>query len=136
MADITGLGSIADLGTTILNKIFPDKTEAEKAQFAMAMAQLQGELQNQAAQIEVNKVEAASTRLWVSGWRPLLGWTCGGALIWQSIVQPIAAFILTVVGHPVVLPVLNDATLNTVLFTLLGVGTMRTVDKIKGVAAR
>ena len=65
MADITGLGSIAELAGTVISKIWPDKTEAEKQQLAAAVMVIQG-------QLDINKVEAASPSLFVSGWRPAL----------------------------------------------------------------
>ena len=64
--DITGLGSVADLASTVISKIWPDKTEAEKAQLAAAVQLVQG-------QIDINKVEASSSSVFVAGWRPFIG---------------------------------------------------------------
>ena len=63
MTDFTGLGAVSDLANSVINKIWPDKTEAEKQQLAAAVMVIQG-------QLDINKVEAASPSLFVSGWRP------------------------------------------------------------------
>jgi len=93
--DITGLGSLFDFGAKLIDKIFPDKTQAERAKAALALAQQQGQLQeeqaawdNARAQLDVNKQEAASSSLFVAGWRPFIGWVCGGALPGASCCSP------------------------------------------------
>ncbi len=126
--DITGLGSVADLATTVIGKIWPDKTEAEKAQLAAAVQLVQG-------QIDINKVEAASSSVWVAGWRPFIGWVCGAAFAYKFVLAPAIAFGLTAAGHAVVLPVLDFTEMSTVLLGMLGIGGLRTLEKIKGVAS-
>lgn len=139
MADITGIGSVADLLKDGLDKIFPDKTQAEAAKAQLALAEQQGQLQElqslldaDKAQTAVNAVEAASANLFVSGWRPFVGWVCGVALAWQFVVEPVVTFTLTVSGHPVTLPVMNFNELQTVLYGMLGLGAMRSYDKKHG----
>jgi Holin of 3TMs, for gene-transfer release len=85
------------------------------------------------AQIEVNTEEAKSSNLFVSGWRPAIGWVCGLALTWQYVLQPIVSYILTVSGKPVNLPVFDFSTMSTILMALLGMGGMRTWEKTQGV---
>lgn len=125
--DITGIGSVADLATTVIGKIWPDKTEAEKAQLAAAVQLVQG-------QIDINKVEAASSSVWVAGWRPFIGWVCGAAFAYKFVLAPAIAFGLAAAGHAVVLPVLDFTEMSTVLLGMLGIGGLRTLEKIKGVA--
>jgi|TARA_R110000824_G_scaffold2831_3_gene12936 hypothetical protein len=83
------------------------------------------------AQIEVNKIEAGSTNLFVSGWRPFVGWTCGFALCYHFVLQPFLMFVLFSIGKPMELPVFDMSTLTTVLFGMLGLGGMRSFEKIK-----
>ena len=83
------------------------------------------------AQIEVNKVEAGSSSLFVSGWRPFIGWTCGVALCYHFILQPFLMFVLLSAGKPMELPVFQMDTLTTILMGLLGLGGLRTYEKVK-----
>ena len=83
------------------------------------------------AQIEVNKVEAGSTNLFVSGWRPFVGWTCGFALCYHFVLQPLLMFVLSAIGKPMELPVFDMTTLTTVLLGILGLGSMRSIEKVK-----
>jgi|TARA_R110001592_G_scaffold119656_1_gene322995 hypothetical protein len=86
------------------------------------------------AQIEVNKVEAASRSLFVSGWRPCVGWVCAAALAYTYVLQPMFIFILAQTGHLVEMPALDIAGLMPILMGLLGLGGLRSYEKVKGVA--
>ena len=129
MADITGLGSVADLATTVINKIWPDKSEQEKAQMAAAMAIVQG-------QLDANKAEAANPSMFVSGWRPFIGWVCGMGCAWNWIGLPVANFVTAYFGHPVTLSPADLTEMMPLLIGMLGLGGYRTLEKINGVAAR
>jgi len=83
------------------------------------------------AQIEVNKVEANSNSLFVSGWRPFVGWTCGVALCYHFVLQPFLTFVLYSFGHPIILPTFDMGTLTTILMGMLGLGGMRSFEKVK-----
>tara|TARA_R100000329_G_scaffold37600_1_gene35438 strand:+ start:171 stop:542 length:372 start_codon:yes stop_codon:yes gene_type:complete len=83
------------------------------------------------AQIEVNKVEAGSTNLFVSGWRPFVGWTCGVALCYHFVLQPFLTFVLYSFGYQVELPTFDMTTLTTVLMGMLGLGGLRSYEKVK-----
>lgn len=100
--------SVFDLIKTGIDKIWPDKTEADKAKAALAQAELQGALkemevqwENANAQIKVNEQEAASTNIFVAGWRPFVGWVCGSAFAWTFVLQPIVVTVFAAVGHPI-----------------------------------
>jgi hypothetical protein len=129
MMDITGLGSISDLVNTAINKIWPDKSEAEKQQLAAAVMVVQG-------QIDTNKVEAANPSVFVSGWRPFIGWVCGSACAWNWIGLPIAKVGLALAGYPIDLAPANLTEMLPVLMGMLGLGGLRTIEKINGVAAK
>jgi hypothetical protein len=129
MTDIIGLGAISGLVNTAINKIWPDKSEAEKQQLAAAVMIVQG-------QIDTNKVEAANPNVFVSGWRPFIGWVCGAACAWNWIGLPIASVILKVYQIDIPLSPANLSEMLPVLMGMLGLGTLRTVEKINGVAAK
>lgn len=138
---LTGLGEAFDFASGIINKIFPDKTQADAAKAALAQAQLNGQLQEELAiwdnakqQAVVNAAEAANTNVFVSGWRPAVGWTCSAAFGWSFVGQPIGQFIMAAVGHPVTLPALDISEMMPVLLGLLGLGAMRTYEKVQGAA--
>jgi hypothetical protein len=85
------------------------------------------------AQIEVNKIEAQSPSFFKSSWRPFIGWVCGIAFAYHFVLQPFLIFGLTVYGIQIPsLPVFDMSTLMTVLGGLLGLGTLRTYEKSKG----
>ena len=83
------------------------------------------------AQIEVNKIEAGQTNIFVSGWRPFVGWTCGIALCYHFVLQPFLMFVFFAIGKPMELPVFDMTTLTTVLMGMLGLGGLRTYEKVK-----
>jgi hypothetical protein len=92
------------------------------------------------AQIEVNKQEAKSGLLFVSGWRPFVGWTCGSALAWTFVVSPIvnsiAFYVAEFTGNTIDmsgLPTFDLAIMMPVLLGMLGLGSLRTYEKVQGV---
>lgn len=116
-----------DLVTTTINKIWPDKSEQEKAQLAAAIQIVQG-------QIDVNKEEAKSSSIFVAGWRPFIGWVCGMALAYTYIVYPMMIWGFSMWKPGIVPPKLgNDGMLYELMFGMLGMGGLRTFEKIKGV---
>ena len=86
------------------------------------------------AQLDVNKTEAASRSVFVSGWRPFIGWTCGVALAYTYVLQPILVFGLAQSGYLIELPHMNLGELMPVLMGILGLGGLRSWEKVKGVA--
>lgn len=130
MADITGLGSVAELGRSVIERIWPDKTEQERAELQAALLVVQG-------QLAVNQAEAANPSVFVSGWRPFVGWVCGAACAWNWIGLPMTKAALMVAGGPALDLAPADLTeMLPVLIGMLGLGGLRTAEKIKGVAAR
>jgi hypothetical protein len=129
MADITGISAVADLAGTVINRIWPDKSEQEKQQIAAAVMVVQG-------QIDTNKEEAKSPSVFVSGWRPFIGWVCGAACAWNWIGLKIALFIAAYFGHVLNLAPADISEMMPVLLGMLGLGGLRTAEKINGVAAK
>ena len=120
-------------GLKIINKWIPDKDAHAKAVAEYNAAMLAADTQLAIAQTEVNKVEASNSNLFVSGWRPAIGWVCGIALLYHFILQPMITFLCALFGHAVQLPIFNMDALNTILMGMLGLGSMRSFEKIKGV---
>jgi len=125
----------------IIDKLVPDpaqkaamQLEVMKMNQAGEFKELDAQLQRDLAQIGVNQAEAASPDLFKSGWRPSVGWICSAGLGIQFIIAPLASWGAAVAGHPVTFPALDTATLLTLLGGLLGLGTLRTTEKVKGVA--
>jgi hypothetical protein len=118
-----------DLANSIVGKIWPDKSAQEQQQLAAALALIQG-------QMEINKTEAANPSVFVSGWRPFIGWVCGAGCAWNWIGLPVAKFALALAGHPISMSPADLSEMMPLLFGLLGLGTLRTFEKTKGVAAK
>ena len=87
-----------------------------------------------AGQMAINQVEAASSSVFVSGWRPFVGWVCGFGLVYSFIGQPLLAW-GSVNWNFTIPPTLDIGTLLTILGGMLGLGSLRTVEKVKGVAS-
>lgn len=124
---ITGIGEVADLAKTAIAAIWPDKTEQEKAQLAAAVALVQG-------QLDVNRIEAASPSVFVAGWRPAIGWICGAACGWNWVGLPIAKLAALSLGSSIDLAPANLSEMMPVLLGMLGLGALRTVEKVNGAA--
>ena len=86
------------------------------------------------AQLDINKQEAAHRSIFVAGWRPFIGWSCGIALAWTYVGVPILQFILAQTGHLIDLPALDMSQMMPVLMGLLGLGGLRTFEKFKKVS--
>jgi hypothetical protein len=86
------------------------------------------------AQLDINKTEAAHRSLFVAGWRPFIGWSCGVALAYTYIVQPALTFGLAQSGYLVDLPAVDISQMMPVLMGMLGLGGLRSWEKVKGVS--
>lgn len=129
------LTPIFGLVGTVIDRLIPDKVAAEKAKLEMAAVLQTQEFQLQIEQIKVNANEANSTNWFVAGARPAILWTCGFALAYASVLEPIARFVSKVVfGYDGDFPVLDSNLTMQVLFGILGLGAYRTFEKKEGVA--
>ena len=127
--DVTGLGAVSDLATSVISRIWPDKSEQEKQQLAAAVSLVQG-------QIAINQAEASNPSVFVSGWRPAIGWVCGMACAWNWIGLPIVKAGLAIYGHPLQLNPADISEMMPILLGMLGLGGLRTMEKVNGVAAK
>ena len=126
---------------TIVEKAIPDpQAQADAKLKVMELAQkgelavLDSETRMALGQLEVNKVEA-STDMFRGGWRPATGWACVFGLVYQFLLQPILPWIVAVCGGSVPpLPPIDNETLMVLLTGMLGLGGLRTFERIKGKA--
>jgi hypothetical protein len=121
--------------TGLLDKVIEDKDQ--KAQLAHELATMADRhAQDLAlAQIEVNKAEASSGSLFKGGWRPFIGWVCGGAFAYHFVLQPVIVFGVLTAGIDLPpLPEFDMASLMTVMMGMLGLGGLRTYEKQKGLS--
>jgi len=127
------LTSLVGPVTGLLDKFIEDKDQ--KAKLAHEIATM-GEKHSQEAllaQLEINKAEAASGSLFKGGWRPFVGWTCGIAFFYHFVLQPLLIFIFAYIGLETPdLPKFDVGTLLPVLGGLLGIGSLRSWEKHKG----
>ena len=132
------LSSIFDIGRSILDRVFPDpqaraaaELELLKAQQEGAFKEMDAELQLSLAQTNINAVEASSQNIFVSGWRPAVGWIGVAALAYQYLLRPLAPWLLQATGHPVPdMPTL-DGGLFELVSLMLGLGGLRSYEKLK-----
>ena len=132
------IGPILEIGSKLIDKLFPDPQAKAQAQLELMkmqqngeLAQLQADLQLAMAQLEVNKIEAGSNSLFRGGWRPSVGWICAFALFYQMILRPVFTWLGPLIGLPAGMPSLELDTLMTLLFGMLGLGAYRTYEKTK-----
>jgi hypothetical protein len=127
MASLTGISEVAGVVGTVIDRIWPNKTEQEKAEIQAALMVVQG-------QLEVNKAEAGNSSVFVAGWRPFIGWVCGAACAWNWIGLPIAKAFLPLAGVTISLESADLTEMLPVLMGMLGLAGYRTFEKTKGVA--
>jgi|TARA_B100001964_G_C13877853_1_gene441629 hypothetical protein len=129
------LPSLLSIVGEAIGRFLPEDKEARAKAERDIEAQLSAHLATiDLAQLEVSKQEAAHRSIFVAGWRPFIGWSCGSALAWTYIVQPVLSFILAQTGHLVPLPLLDMGQMMPVLMGLLGLGGLRTFEKFKKVS--
>ena len=134
---ISGLFSAAQ---SLIERFFPDPEKKAAAQLELLKMQQNGELALLASetdlaklQIQTNVEEAKSTNWFVAGWRPGIGWVCGAGLAYAALVEPFARFIAKVwFGYIGEFPVISTDLTLQILMGMLGLGAMRSVEKIKG----
>ena len=128
------LGSLVEPVTGLLDKFIEDKDQ--KARLAHEVATMAQKHAQELAkgQLEINKAEAQSRSIFVAGWRPFIGWTCGIAMFWHFVGVPITMFFVSWFSMEIAeLPQFDMNSLMTVLLGMLGLGGLRTFEKTKGI---
>ncbi len=124
-----GVVSAAEGVAGIVDKFVEAPEEKQAAELIKAKLMMKPSL----AQIELNKIEAMHRSIFVAGWRPWIGWTCGFALGWHYILHDLMAWACAI-WHPDIIPpeLAGTQELVTVLMGLLGLGLFRTAEKFGG----
>jgi hypothetical protein len=130
------VSALLDIGGKVLDRVFPDPTQQAAARLELLKLQQSGELTQIAGQMEINKVEAASSSIFVSGWRPAIGWICGAGFAVQFVIGPLAEWGSALYGHPVKFPQMDTGTMMPLLLGMLGLGGLRTAEKLQDKASR
>jgi len=113
--------------TGLLDKFIVDKDQANALAHEIATMSEKAANENAIAQIELNKAEAQSGSLFIGGWRPFVGWTCGVGLAYNVIISQILSIWFEV-------PTVDPSLLTPVLMGMLGMGAMRSYEKKNAVA--
>ena len=123
------LASLVGPVTGLLDKFIEDKDQ--KAMLAHKIATMSEEHHQELmkGQLEVNKTEAAHSSIFVSGWRPFIGWTCGLGMFGNFITIPFSNFVLALIGMDIVIPLVPLETMMPVLMVMLVLGAMRSYEK-------
>jgi hypothetical protein len=128
---LLGIGSIIESVGKVAGDLIT--TDKEKMQLEIENRKLDQAID--LAQIEVNKIEAASSSLFTSGWRPYIGWGCGTAFLYSAMFEPIMRFVAQVAfDYKGPFPQLDTNLTMQVLLGMLGLAGMRSFEKSKGVA--
>lgn len=130
-----------DIGSKVIDRLWPDPLQASAAKLELLKMQQSGELAQLAsntelakAQLEVNAEEAKNSSIFVAGWRPFIGWVCGAAFAWNWIGLPIGVFAAALLDKELHLSPADMSEMLPVLLGMLGLGALRSVEKIKKVA--
>lgn len=128
-------GPLLELGKGIIERLFPDPAAKAAAEMELMRMTHDGALKEVLAQLDINSREAQHPSLLVAGWRPAAGWCGVLGLAYVSILHPLLAWVSAIKGWPLPPPLETDL-LWAVLTGMLGLGSLRTVEKSKGIAAK
>jgi len=113
--------------------MIPNPQAREKARQDLTMQLVNIAADENKAQTEVNKAEAQHPNVFVAGWRPFIGWTCGVSLAWTYTICPVLSwFSVVLFDYTGTFPELDTAPMLTLVTSMLGVGIMRSFDKFNG----
>ena len=136
---LLGVGAIIES----VGKVAGDLITTEKERRQLDLEEKKIDQATDLAQIEVNKVEAASSSVFVAGWRPAIGWIGAAALAYQFLAYPLMLWVWTYLQGTGWIsreltppPVLDADQLWVILSGILGIAGMRSFEKTKGVAAK
>lgn len=131
------IASLIPMLGDIFDRVFPDPAAAADAKVKVMemaqrgeLAQLEADVKLATGQLEINKVEAEKG----FSWRNAVGWTCALSFAFKFVGGPMLVLIASFYGHDKKLPQFDYSEMSTILFGMLGLGTMRTVERIKGAA--
>lgn len=120
----------------IIDRVFPDPKERHDFQLKlMEIADREEARQHEEnmGQIGTNTAEASNSNLFVAGWRPAVGWVCAIGVGYSFVLEPLAAFIAKLCGYGGDFPALDMGNLMTLIMGMLGMGYLRTKEKMGGI---
>ena len=121
--------------SNLLDQFVEDKDQKARLAHEIATMAERHAQERAMAQVETNKVEAGHRSIFVAGWRPFIGWTCGISLAWHFVLSPVVVFVTAWIGIEMPdLPTFDMDSLMTVLLGMLGLGGLRTFEKHKGLS--
>ncbi|RMF12254.1 MAG: hypothetical protein D6763_01195 [Alphaproteobacteria bacterium] len=123
-----GAADAVDAIGSVFDKLFTSDEERAQAAYVMEKLRQRPAL----VQAEINKIEAAHRTLFVAGWRPFIGWVCGLGFLWAFIGHPLFEWVVAVRGLDLVPPPIVTDNMMELVLALLGLGTLRTYEKVKG----
>lgn len=126
------LAPLLDVGKTLIDRFLPDPEKKREAEMELVRMAADGELKQVIAQLEINAKEAAHPSVWVAGWRPAFGWCGAAGFLYATIGQPLLAWWGAIKGWPAP-PELNLDLLWVVVTGMLGIGGLRSLEKVKKV---
>jgi hypothetical protein len=112
--------SLMNIGSTLIDRLIPDKSAAAAAKAQLLQMQVAGELDQMKGQLTVDTAEASNQSIFVAGWRPFIGWICGVALGVDFIVRPIFSWACNLAHHPAEFPTLDMTELMPLVLGMLG----------------
>lgn len=127
------IAPIFEAGKLLIERLFPDPQKKAEAELELLKLAQSGDLQQVLEQLRINAIEAQHASIFVAGWRPFVGWTCGVGMVYQTIIHNLLEWLSTIRGWPAP-PAIDSETLIYVLGAMLGVGALRTYEKVKKVA--
>jgi hypothetical protein len=120
----------------VLDRLIPDPAARNAFSLQLLSALQAADL----SQLKVNEAEAQNPNVFVAGWRPFIGWICGAALFYQYLFFPLAVYVASFFSEEAVTRLLNapklDDNLWQLLIGMLGLGALRSFEKVKGVASK
>lgn len=125
--------SIIEIGAKLLDKVIPDKDARERAQAELLKAASDQDFQLSLAQIRVNEEEAKSDNIFKSGWRPAIGWICVFGLAYNFVIYNLLLWLVATFSLNITPPALMSDILMELVFAMLGLGSLRTFEKVKGI---
>lgn len=126
-------GPLLEIGSKIIDRLIPDEGKKAEAQLELMKMTQNQDFAVILEQIKVNAMEAQNPSMWVAGWRPGAGWCCVSGLAYTLLLQPLLSWGSTIWEFPVP-PSIDTEYLIYLLGAMLGIGGLRTVEKVKGVA--
>ena len=128
------LSAALDIGSKIIERVWPNPADQAAAKLELLRLQQSGELAIITAQTDINREEAKSASVFVAGWRPAAGWVCVLGLFYTFFGQPLLGWLSGYLDIALP-PEINTGDLFILLGGMLGLGSLRSFDKVKGVAS-